>query len=89
MNRFFDYDTPGAAEIYDKTRYAMGADVIAGLMHTISRNVRSVFFLITVEKGRFVGCKQVNSVYLSWYFRKSTSWMQTVVRGISPKFCSV
>ena len=33
MNRFYNYDSPGAAEIYDKSRHAMGADVIAGLMY--------------------------------------------------------
>ena len=33
MNKFYNYDEPGTAATYDRMRYPIGADVIAGLLH--------------------------------------------------------
>lgn len=33
MSNIFDYEKPGVAEIYDKERYPMGANIIAGLLY--------------------------------------------------------
>ena len=32
MSNFFNYDDPGAAQLYDETRVAMRADVIGGML---------------------------------------------------------
>ena len=47
---FFNYEEGNAARVYDQERYAMGADVIAGLLHVYcNKNLKVSHILSTSE----------------------------------------